>query len=62
MDGHYGLNDIVLSVPCIIGGNGVEEVLDIPLSEEERELLYRSSDQLKEVIRGISLPALYALS
>ena len=61
VDGHYGLNDIVLSVPCIIGGNGVEEILDIPLSEEERELLYRSSDQLKEVIRGISLPALYAL-
>lgn len=33
--GHYGVDGICLGVPTIVGRNGAEAVLDIPLSEEE---------------------------
>jgi malate/lactate dehydrogenase len=35
VEGEYGQNDICIGVPCIIGKNGVEEILDIELNDEE---------------------------
>lgn len=35
VDGHYGLSDLCIGVPSIVGSNGIEKVLDIPLNEEE---------------------------
>ena len=37
VDGHYGLSDLCIGVPSIVGSNGIEKVLDIPLNEEENE-------------------------
>ncbi len=60
VNGHYGLNDIVLSVPCVIGGNGVEEVLDIPLDNTENRMLQESAGKLMDVLKDIDIlsPAL----
>ena len=46
-DGHYGLNDVCIGVPSIIGRDGVREVLDIPLDEQEKEKLCESARVLK---------------
>ncbi len=53
VDGHYGLSDICLGVPSIIGQNGVCSVLDIPLSEEEYTALHFSASALREAISKI---------
>lgn len=53
--GHYGLDDICLGIPAIVGRNGVEKVLDIPLNETESNNLQSSAKKLKEVLEGIVL-------
>jgi len=59
LEGHYNLSDICLSVPSVIGRNGVEHILDIPLHEDEYRRLRRSADILREAYAAIpsgSLP------
>ena len=53
--GHYGLCDICLGVPAIVGRNGAEKVLDIDLDEKEKEQLLNSAKTLKNVINGIDM-------
>ena len=48
--GHYGVDGICLGVPTIVGRNGAEAVLDIPLSEEELAQLQRSANTMREMI------------
>lgn len=50
LKGQYGLSDVCLSVPTVVDRNGVNRILEVPLSEEEKKLLYKSADTLKEVI------------
>lgn len=52
-DGHYGINDVCIGIPAIVGENGIEKVLDIPLSKEEKEQLLLSVDTLKNVLSEI---------
>ncbi len=54
-DGHYGLNDMCIGIPTIVGNTGAEKVLDIPLDSEEKEKLTSSAKTLKEVISGLDL-------
>ena len=53
--GQYGLSNLALSVPSIVGKNGVERVLEIPLSESESTALRASAAQMQEVIRTLDL-------
>lgn len=55
IEGHYGLHDVCMGVPTIVGSTGVEKVLDIKLSDEEQEKLLASAEALKSVIRKIDL-------
>lgn len=50
VNGHYGLNDICLGLPSVVGRGGVKEVLEIPLNEEEREKLMQSATALRRVL------------
>ncbi len=51
--GHYGLEDVCLGVPSIVGRGGVKKVLDIPLDIQENKLLKRSAEELKELYQGL---------
>ena len=55
MEGAYGIRDVVLSMPAIVGKDGVEMQVPIALSEQELKSLQESADILKEVIDGLSL-------
>lgn len=55
VDGHYGLNNMYLGIPSIVGKDGAEKVLDIPLNDEEREKLISSAKTLSEVISNIDI-------
>jgi len=56
LEGEYGQNDICIGVPCVIGKNGLEEILDYKLNAEETALFAKSAaavratnDVLKEI-------------
>jgi malate dehydrogenase len=50
LDGQYGLKDIFLGVPVKLGKNGVEEILELKLNHEEKELLKNSAEAVRTVI------------
>ncbi|MBD0778038.1 malate dehydrogenase [Maribacter sp. ANRC-HE7] len=47
LEGEYGLNDICIGVPVILGKNGIEKIVDIPLSDAEKA-------KMKESAEGVS--------
>lgn len=53
IQGHYGVDGICLGLPSIVGRNGVEAVLDIPLSSEELEKLQSSAQKMKALIEQL---------
>lgn len=53
MHGEYGIEDITLSMPAIVGIGGVETHVPIALSEEEAEKLVESAKKLKDVAKGL---------
>lgn len=55
LEGQYGLEGLALSVPAIVGRNGLEEVLEIDLAPEEKAALDNSAAQLKEAISTLNL-------
>ena len=55
MQGEYGLSDLCISVPAIVGDNGVRQVLEIPLNEKENKELRHSANGLKEILQKIWL-------
>lgn len=48
MEGYYGIEDISLSLPAIINSDGIERVLELPLSQKEEEEFKKSAEHLKE--------------
>ncbi len=59
LDGQYGLDGLALSIPSLLGRQGLEEILEIPLSPEENRALRDSAEQMKQAIESLSCaPAL----
>lgn len=50
LEGEYGYHDIYLGVPTILGGNGIESVIEIPLSDKEKASLDKSAQSVKNVL------------
>lgn len=53
LHGQYGISDVHLSIPSVLGKNGIETKLEMPLSAHEKSLLKESADKLKEVIKEV---------
>jgi L-lactate dehydrogenase len=53
LKGEYGLENVCLSVPCIVSREGVERVLVADLNEEEKQALLHSATVLKESMEGV---------
>ena len=49
VEGEYGQNDICIGVPCIIGKNGIEEIVDIHLNDAEKALFAKSADAVRSM-------------
>jgi malate dehydrogenase len=50
LKGEYGLNDIYVGVPCIIGKNGVEKVVEVELGAGERAMFDKSVNAVKGLV------------
>ncbi len=47
LEGEYGLNDLTIGVPVVLGANGIEKIVEIDLDENEKELLATSAAGVK---------------
>ncbi|HQY19630.1 MAG TPA: malate dehydrogenase [Ignavibacteria bacterium] len=50
LQGEYGMNDIYLGVPVVLGKNGIEKIIELKLNEDEKTLLTDSAKAVKEVM------------
>lgn len=50
LHGEYGIEDVVLSMPCVVGKDGIENMVPISMSEEEKVKLRESAKVLKQVL------------
>ncbi len=55
LEGEYGVSNVALSVPAILGSDGVEAVLELPLSSNEILELHHSSDTLEATFNELGL-------
>ena len=51
LDGEYGLKDIFIGVPSVIGKDGVKWVIEVPLTDTEDERMQESASTLKDIIK-----------
>ena len=54
LDGEYGFSDICIGVPCVIGKNGIEEIISLNLNSEEKLLLSNSVDAVKSMNESLN--------
>ncbi|MFK5676853.1 MULTISPECIES: L-lactate dehydrogenase [unclassified Ligilactobacillus] len=52
-NGEYGLNDIFTGIPTIVGENGVERIVEMHITDEEKAGLHKSAAELKEVLDSV---------
>jgi L-lactate dehydrogenase len=55
LNGQYDIEDVCLSIPCVVGKNGIKSMLDPQISKEELRLLQVSAQTLKEIISKIGI-------
>lgn len=55
LDGEYGIDHVAVSVPCIIGQNGIQSIMEVPLTEEEHKKLKESAESLKHVMKDFEI-------
>ena len=51
LQGEYGMEGLFLGVPCKLGRNGLEQIIEVDLTAEEREALERSAEAVREPMR-----------
>lgn len=50
LEGEYGLNNMFVGVPVKLGRNGVEQVIEVALNDQEMELLHNSANSVKKIM------------
>ncbi len=48
VEGEYGENDICIGVPCLLGRNGIEKIVDVKLNDAEKELFAKSAAAVRK--------------
>jgi malate dehydrogenase len=53
LQGEYGIEDVYAGVPCILGKNGVERIIELKLTDEQRAALHQSAEEVRTGIAGL---------
>ncbi|HIW33432.1 MAG TPA: malate dehydrogenase [Candidatus Paenibacillus intestinavium] len=53
LEGEYGYNDLFIGVPAVLGGDGIEKVIELELTAEEQAALNKSADSVAAVIEVV---------
>jgi malate dehydrogenase len=54
LDGEYGIDGLYMGVPVKLGTDGIEEIVELDLSDDERSLLQKSADAVRDVVGVLS--------
>lgn len=57
LEGEFGLNDLSIGVPCVLGANGIEKIVEISLSDAEKAKLAESAEGVKKTNQLLEVPA-----
>ncbi|HEU5262687.1 MAG TPA: malate dehydrogenase [Gemmatimonadales bacterium] len=55
LEGEYGLSGIYCGVPCKLGSRGLEQILEVELSEEEQAALKKSAEAVRQTMDAVKL-------
>ena len=55
LQGEYGLSGIYCGVPCKLGRNGLEKIIEVKLSPEEQAALKKSAEAVKQTMAAVKL-------
>ena len=55
LQGEYGVQDLFVGVPCKLGGNGLEEIIQITLTPDEDAALKKSAEAVRELVEVINI-------
>ena len=55
LEGEYGMKGLYLGVPCKLGRNGLEKVIEVELTADERAALEKSAEAVREPMRAVKL-------
>ncbi|MFZ5434606.1 MAG: malate dehydrogenase [Calditrichota bacterium] len=55
LQGEYGHKDLYMGVPAVIGKNGIEKILEIPLNDEEKRMFNESADKVRSTVAETKL-------
>ncbi len=50
LSGQYGYHDLFIGVPCVLGSNGIERIIEMRLSDEEKAMLDKSAQAVRSVV------------
>jgi malate dehydrogenase len=53
LQGEYGIHDLFVGVPVKLGENGIEQVIEIKLTDEEKKALNHSADAVKQLVADL---------
>ncbi len=53
LEGEYGLNDLYFGVPVVLGANGVERIVELPLNDEEKGLVQNSAAAVSKTLETL---------
>lgn len=53
LEGEYGINDLFIGVPVKLGANGIEEIFEITLTDEENTALQKSANAVKDLVETL---------
>ena len=54
LEGEYGIDGLYIGVPVKLGAGGIEEIVELDLSDDEREALEQSADAVRDVVGVLS--------
>ena len=55
LQGEYGIKGLFVGVPCKLGANGLEQIIEIKLTADEQAALQKSADSVAELVKVIGV-------
>jgi malate dehydrogenase len=55
LEGEYGIDGLYVGVPCVLGAGGLERVIEVEMTEEERQAFDKSVDHVRTLVEQIKL-------
>jgi malate dehydrogenase len=54
LEGEYGYNDVCIGVPCVLGKDGIEKIIELKLDENEKKVFDQGIESVKTAIKSFS--------